>query len=212
MPTTTSEPRDRLLRTAAALFYSEGIGRVGIDRLVTQANVTRATFYRHFPSKDDLVVAYLRAEDQRLRAGVDQMLATGPTPPDALRTIARAIGDSICLTGFRGCPFINAAAEYPEPQHPVRRVVSDHRAWFLQTVTEIIAKFAPDQADPAGRQFVMLRDGAMVAGYTEQPEVAARSLRESTENLLEQLGVENSGPTAAVGSDEVHEFPKTRTS
>jgi AcrR family transcriptional regulator len=189
MAPTPSEPRERLLRTAAGLFYSEGIGRVGIDRLVTQANVTRATFYRHFPSKDDLVVAYLRAEDQRLRAGVDQMLAAGPAPADALRNIANAIGESICLTGFRGCPFINAAAEYPEPQHPVRLVVSDHRAWFLQTITGIIEKIAPAQAELAGRQFVMMRDGAMVAGYTEEPPVAARSLREGTENLLVQLGV-----------------------
>ncbi len=188
MPATASEPRDRLLRTAAGLFYSEGIGRVGIDRLVTQANVTRATFYRHFPSKDDLVVAYLRAEDQRLRIGVHQMLATEPAPPDALRNIAAAIGEGICLSGFRGCPFINAAAEYPDPQHPVRLVVRDHRAWFLDVVTEIIEKIAPAEAEPAARQFVMLRDGAMVAGYTEEQEVAARSLREGTENLLTQLG------------------------
>ncbi|MET1075426.1 MAG: helix-turn-helix domain-containing protein, partial [Umezawaea sp.] len=61
--TSASSPRDRLLDTASRLFYAEGIRTVPVDRLVTEADVTRATFYRHFPSKEDLVVAYLRATD-----------------------------------------------------------------------------------------------------------------------------------------------------
>ncbi|GAA3600903.1 TetR family transcriptional regulator [Kineosporia mesophila] len=182
-----SEPRERLLRTAAGLFYSEGIGRVGIDRLVSEGQVTRATFYRHFPSKDDLVVAYLRAEDQKLRTGLAGLTDRALSPADSLRAIAHGIGDGICRPGFRGCPFINAAAEYPDPEHPVRQVVSEHRAWFLDTVMAIIGQISPGEAEIAGRQFVMMRDGAMVAGYTEQPEVAVRSLHEGTERLLSQL-------------------------
>ncbi|ANZ41561.1 TetR family transcriptional regulator [Lentzea guizhouensis] len=179
-----SEARQRLLATATRIFYAEGIHSVGIDRIVAEAKVTRATLYRHFASKDELVVAYLQAVAQMERDQFEKALDGGLPAPDALRVIAASIAAGIESAGFRGCAFLNAAAEYPDRAHPVLRAVLDHREWFLTTVTDLFARLDEKSADSAGRHFVMLRDGAMAAGcLTDATEVGATFLA-GVEGLL----------------------------
>src|SRR5690348_5210589 len=102
-----SEARQRLLATATKIFYQEGIHSVGVDRIIAEAKVTRATFYRHFPGKEDLVLAYLNAVDQAIRGQVETAIAAVPAP-EALRAIAASIAQDIQSAGFRGCAFLNA--------------------------------------------------------------------------------------------------------
>ncbi|SFF00896.1 DNA-binding transcriptional regulator, AcrR family [Blastococcus tunisiensis] len=183
-PTRPSAARDRLLRSASATFYAEGIRGVGVDRIVAEAGVTRATFYRHFPSKDDLVVAYLRGIDEAIRARVGQVPEQRAAAAGLVRALAGGIGDELCTAGFRGCPFINAAAEFAEPESPVHRAVVDHRAWLGGTVARAFAVAGRPDPDEAARRFVMLRDGAMVAGYLADPATARRTLIAGVEDLL----------------------------
>src|SRR3954449_12836174 len=136
MPADAATPRDRLLATARRLFYGEGIHTVPVDRLVTEAGVTRATFYRHFPTKEQLVEAYLRATDGDLRAAVRQAIDSGDAEAN-LAALLDLIGHTVIAPGFRGCHFINAAAEYPDGQDPVRVAIDDHRRWFLEVVTQL---------------------------------------------------------------------------
>lgn len=158
-----SEARQRLLATATRIFYGEGIHSVGVDRVIAEAKVTRATFYRHFPSKEDLVLAYLTAVDHVIRERVDTAITAVPAP-EALRAVARSIAEDIQSAGFRGCAFLNAVAEYPDPEHPVHQAVLAHRQWFLTTVHTLMVSIQKAEAEPAARHFVMLRDGAMAAG------------------------------------------------
>src|SRR5690606_26224714 len=109
-----SEARTRLLDTASRLFYTEGLRAVGIDRVIAEAQVTRATLYRHFPSKDDLLVAYLSQVDERIKAGMAAARASGDDADGVIRLVAEAISDDIQRPGFRGCAFLNAVAEYPD--------------------------------------------------------------------------------------------------
>ena len=179
-----SAARDRLLSTASTVFYGEGIHGVGVDRLVTEAGVTRATFYRHFPGKDDLVVAYLEAIDATVRARVGKVPETPDAAADLVRAIAGGIGDQLCARGFRGCPFINAAAEFHDPASPVHRAVVAHRTWLAGTVTRAFRTAGHPDPDEASRRFAMLRDGAMVAGYLADPEAARATLLAAVEDLL----------------------------
>src|SRR5689334_5068231 len=103
-----SEARERLLSTASELFYAEGITSVGVDRLVKAANVTVATFYRHFPGKQDLVVAYLE-HVHALIATRAQELEAGHEGWDRVRALGEEIAAELGRPGFRGCAFINAA-------------------------------------------------------------------------------------------------------
>ncbi|MGC4851487.1 TetR/AcrR family transcriptional regulator [Micromonospora sp. DT15] len=179
-----SEARLKLLRTATRIFYAEGIHAVGVDRIIAEAKVTRATFYRHFPSKDDLILAYLREVHQLERGMVDEALAANRSPVDPLLAIANSIAQNIQSPGFRGCAFLNAAAEYPDTNHPVHQELMAHRQWFLDTITTLMAQVHEGTADPAARHFVMLRDGAMAAGCLADPTKVSETFLRGVEGLL----------------------------
>jgi len=179
-----SEARLRLLGTATRIFYAEGIHSVGVDRLIAEAKITRATFYRHFPSKEDLVLAYLREVHQLDRAGVDAAITANPVATDALLAIAGSIVQGIRSPGFRGCAFLNAAAEYPGSDHAVNQEIIAHRQWFLDTLTTLMAQVHAPTADRAARHFVMLRDGAMAAGCLFDPELVSETFLHGIEGLL----------------------------
>lgn len=199
-----SEARERLLRTAARLFYAEGIHAVGVDRLVAEAKVTNATFYRHFRSKDDLAVAYIGSVDQAIRGQIGSLMA-GDLPADGiLRGIGASLAEQIASPGYRGCAFLNAAAEYPSPEAPVHRAVVHHREWFLQTITGLFAETSDAPAEPAGRHFVMLRDGAMSAGHLGDPALAGETLTRGIDGLLRihsGRGADAPGAGAAQAAD-----------
>jgi AcrR family transcriptional regulator len=178
-----SEARSRLLTTATRIFYAEGIHSVGIDRIVAEAKVTRATLYRHFPAKDDLIVAYLQEADQAIRNQVNGIVAQGLPPLGTVLAVARSIAEGIRSAGFRGCAFLNAAAEYSDPAHPVHKAVLAHRHWFLQTITDLLAHVGTAPPEPAARHFVMLRDGAMAAGCLTNPGPICETFLQAVETL-----------------------------
>lgn len=181
----TSEARSRLLDTATRLFYAEGIHAVGIDRIVAEAQVTRATLYRHFPGKEDLVLAYLHEVDQGIRSRAGEAVAAALPPTETVQALSRAIAQSIQSPGFRGCAFLNAAAEYPELDSPVRKAVLAHRTWFLETVTDLLAEIRESGAAPAARHFVMMRDGAMAAGCLFDPALVSDTFLRGVDGLLQ---------------------------
>lgn len=179
-----SEARSRLLNTASRIFYSEGLHSVGVDRILTEADTTRATFYRHFPSKEDLVVAYLEEADRGLRARFARAEESGGPADEVLRAVAADIAGDVRNDGFRGCAFLNAAAEFPDPEHPVRLRITEHRDWFLGVVTDLLSRVGDGPADAAGRHFVMLRDGAMAAGCLADPDSVSATFLDGVEGLL----------------------------
>ncbi|WP_433802511.1 TetR/AcrR family transcriptional regulator [Actinomycetospora sp. CA-084318] len=186
---TRSEARERLLGTAGELFYGEGIRAVGVDRLVSEARVTRATFYRHFPSKEDLVLAYLRGADEQVRDGVRAAAGSTATAGDALRAIAASIDDDLARPGFRGCAFLRAVAEFPDPADPVHQAVVAHRTWFVGALEEMFTSVYRDEgpgARPgrAARHFLMLRDGAMSAAAIDATDDIGDTFRRGVEGLI----------------------------
>ncbi|MEU6568916.1 TetR/AcrR family transcriptional regulator [Streptomyces parvulus] len=180
----TSEARERLLGTATRIFYAEGIHSVGVDRITAEAKVTRATLYRHFSGKEDLVLAYLGLADRGIRGQVAEARAGARSAADEVRAVARSITEGIRSPGFRGCAFRNAVAEYPDPGHPVHQAVLAHRAWFLDTVTELLARTGDTPAEADGRHLVMLRDGAMAAGCLFDPELVSETFLDGVEGIL----------------------------
>jgi AcrR family transcriptional regulator len=182
--TRASEPRERLLRTAAALFYREGITGVGVDRVLAEAGVPRATMYRHFPGKEALVVAYLELEDATIRGYFAEAAAAGGSPQELLAAVVDGVADDARRYHDRGCPFINASAEYADPESPVRAVVRRHRDWFRATLTDLAA--AAGLTDPAATaaSLVLLRDAALVGVYLDG-EAAALSFHETAHRLVQ---------------------------
>ncbi|MEV4199744.1 TetR/AcrR family transcriptional regulator [Micromonospora globbae] len=195
-----SEARQRLLDTATRIFYGEGIHSVGVDRIIAEAKVTRATFYRHFPGKEDLVVAYLQTADQAIRDQLDVAVAAGLPAPEALRAVAESIARDIRSAGFRGCAFLNAVAEYPDPDHPVHQAVLAHRQWFLDTIQALLARIEETEAESAARHFVMLRDGAMAAGCLFDPVLISETFLRAVEELVRTHAARRPSQTASQNS------------
>ncbi len=179
-----SETRRRILDAATGLFYAQGIRGTSADRIIEQVGITKVTFYRHFRTKSDLVVAYLERQAALERAAVERAIVDGTDALDALRTIAGDIGAVSCSPGFRGCAFINAAAETPDPEDPVRGVVDAHRAWTRDAFARIAAEAGVADPDATAGQLMMLRDGAMVAGYLGDPDEVAETLRSACTSAI----------------------------
>ncbi|MFD9093263.1 TetR/AcrR family transcriptional regulator [Streptomyces collinus] len=179
-----SEARARLLDTATRIFYAEGIHSVGVDRIIAEAQVTRATLYRHFKGKEELILSYLQQADRGIRGQVAALRAQGLSAPDTVRAVSRSIAEGIQSAGFRGCAFLNAAAEYPAPEHPVHQAVLAHRQWFLETATQLLEDAGCAPADAAGRHYVMLRDGAMAAGCLSDPKPVCETFLHGVEGIL----------------------------
>ncbi len=175
--------KQQLLEKASSLFYEEGIHTVGIDRILKETPTTRATFYRYFTNKEALVLAYLDHQDQIVRNYYKQALNQSPEPQERLLLFFRYLGDHICGQGFRGCAFINAAAEYPNPNEAIHQAVLAHRAWFLQAIVKLLSDMKIPNATEIARTLMVLRDGAMVGGYLSDPQTA----RDHLENMIVRI-------------------------
>lgn len=155
----------RILDAATPRFSTQGIRAVSADVIIDAAEVTKATFYRHFPTKDHLVTAYLLAMVEGEKAAVVEWRAQFPDRPDqVLLAYGRALIAEVCRPSFRGCPFVNAAAEYPDLSNDVRAAVAVHRAWLRDTAAELLDQLGVAEPEAVAVALIMLRDGAMVAG------------------------------------------------
>jgi AcrR family transcriptional regulator len=183
-PAKSSAARERLLETARRIFYAEGINTVGVQRIIEEAGVTLATFYRHFPSKQDLILAYLQSvhDDFEDRATAAQEAAKKPA--DVLTSIGSNITAQLTEPGFRGCAFINAASEFQDPNGPIMRAVLAHRAWFYTLVRDAFASAGHPQPDAAAGHYIMLRDGATTAGHLGDPSQARETFEHGVAGLL----------------------------
>ncbi|MGN6406919.1 MAG: TetR/AcrR family transcriptional regulator [Curtobacterium sp.] len=174
-PRSTTPPREHLLAVASELFYREGITGVGVERILAEAQTTRATLYRHFAGKEALVVAYLEREDAMLRAAFEGAESAARDPEHLLELAIDGIAEDAGRHHTRGCPFINATAEYADAHSPVRTVVSAHRRWFRAVLERYLAAAGRADAGVRADELVMLRDAVLVGSYLDDRAAARRT-------------------------------------
>ncbi|MEU6714539.1 TetR/AcrR family transcriptional regulator [Nonomuraea sp. NPDC046802] len=177
-----SPARTRVLETAARLFYAEGVHSVGIDRIIAEAGVAKATFYHHFPSKDDLVHAYVSEQSARQRAMVAAMSADSPR--ELLTSLFVFMCEFGAGPGYRGCPFVNTAAEYPDPAHPVRQAITAHRRWNHDLYRDLLAADGHPDAERTAGILLLLRDGLVVGFDLDDPTEVRAAVLEALARVL----------------------------
>ncbi|MFC4243409.1 TetR/AcrR family transcriptional regulator [Gryllotalpicola reticulitermitis] len=164
---------ERVVRTADRLFYERGLHETGVDTIAAEADVSKATMYTYFPSKDDLVAEYLRGRSSAWRDVVAERFAAheGDARSKAL-LVFDLLGEWFAAGGFNGCPFINAEAE-SDASSPAHAVNLEHRGWALGLFDGLLAEAgaSPKRRDPAALALVMLYDGCMVGAHT-RPDLA----------------------------------------
>ncbi len=176
--------KQRILETANRLFYNEGIRPVGIDRLISESAVTKATFYKHFGSKDGLVLAYLKFRHDELDRELWRHVDAHEDVIDLLRSLLATTVDTVMAPDFRGCAFLNAAAEYSDPTNPVRRTVIDHREWYSEVLFELLRQAGHPMPGDAADDLMLARDGAMCGAYAGDAIAATSALGRGFERAI----------------------------
>ena len=190
-----SEARQRILLTADRLFYNEGIHAVGIQRVVEEAGVTRVTLYRHFPSKDDLIAAYLDRRGEYDHAQVIGIIDAHPDDPRAaLSELATALTRDDFGAVQRGCPFINASAEFTG-SHPSRVRALAIRAWVTERIEELLRRLEHRTPRSTAQQLMMVRTGAVVSCALDQNSELNQDFLDCWNGLIDDgLPQDPSGP------------------
>lgn len=198
-PETPRPPRaaDRVRQAARDLFYRQGIRAVGVDQIVADAGVTKPSLYRGFSSKDELAAAYLRDFDAEFWKRFDKAAAAHPDDPRAqLRHYLEGLAGRAAKRGYRGCGLTNACVEFPEPDHPARRVAEANKRALRERLRAMAAAMgAPDPAG-LGDGLLLLMEGAFVSGQIFGEQGPARSVADIADKLIESMGVK-SQPTMA---------------
>ena len=159
--------RRRLLAAARELFYGGGIRATGVSAVAERAGVTKMTLYAHFPSKDDLVAAYLEDNDRRWREFLEGKLSDLDGPREKLLAVCDAYREYFTVREMRGCAFVNCAAEFPDPEHPARRVISGHKAGVRGWLRNLAAEAGAANPTTLSERLFVVLEGAYVTGALE---------------------------------------------
>jgi AcrR family transcriptional regulator len=161
--TKKTSSRDQLLETAARLFYQNGYRAIGVDTITAESGIGKMTLYRHFDSKDDLIVAYLRESDAKFWETFENVTASVHSPRAKLVAFFQTLASYVTSPDCYGCPFLNIATEYPEPGHPGHKVAIEHKEAVRQRFRSLAAQAGARSADVLADQLLMLMDGAYMA-------------------------------------------------
>ena len=180
-----AEVRDRILETACTLFYQRGVRAVGVDLVVEKAGVAKTSLYRHFGTKDDLVAAFLRREDEDFWGTWDRV--AGRHVDDAAAEMdahLEWISERVGRPSYRGCPQINVAAEFPEIDHPARKVATAHKRQMRKRLRGIAERLGAARPDELAGQLSLLINGAFVSSQIFKPGEATPLLRRTAHALI----------------------------
>lgn len=188
IPRTRRRPAlERVLKTADQLFYQNGIHATGVDTIAETANVSKASMYTYFRSKDDLVGAYVEGRSLAWREYLTEQLdASDADPTEKILIIFDLLGEWFLTEGFNGCPFINAEAECPRDS-PAHLVNLQHRTWIRSVFVALIEQIGGVDASSAAAvsiQLAMVYDGAMVGAHTEPSVPWAAQARAAAAAML----------------------------
>ncbi len=181
-------PKERLLQAGLELFDEEGFHAVGIDRILRRAGVAKMTLYKHFPSKQALIVAVMERKVEEFFEWLGGALAApGLTPRSRLLAIFDAMSEWHGGPDFRGCLFLKASGEYPDLEDPVHRVASDQKRRSLELLTSLAADAGAASPRLLAQRLLLLCEGATSLAQVVGGSEAARQARDAAALVLRQM-------------------------
>lgn len=177
--------RQKVLEAASDLFYTQGVRAVGVDLVIQKAGVAKTSLYRHFGTKDDLVAAYLEREDKAFWEMWDKVAVKHASDPKAeLDAHLEWIGQRVNDRCYRGCAQINAAAEFPNLDHPARKVAAAHKSEMRRRLRAIVTQLKVADPDRVAGQLTVLINGAFVSMQVLEPDEAVTLLQTASSAVL----------------------------
>lgn len=179
----------RILDTAMRRFYDDGIRQVGVDLLISESKVTKATFYKHFGSKDRLVLDYISTRRDAALESIGGLVTAHDDPRVGLRLVADAVVAQVNAPGYRGCPFQKASAEFADPAHPVRAVATQFHDSLHEILTDALSRMRHPLPGEAADELVLAYDGAMAWSYVGDVIAASAALRRTFDRVIAEAPV-----------------------
>jgi len=176
---------DRIRESAEELFYREGIRAVGVDEIVARAGVTKPSLYRSYPSKDELAADYLRHHGQQRLKLFDATIASGKTPREGLRIWLEALVQRAGKPDYRGCGNSNAAVEYPDHDHPARKVAAENKRQFRRSLTAVAKAMGARRPEVLADALLLVIEGTFSSGQMFGAGGPARHLIETADLLID---------------------------
>jgi AcrR family transcriptional regulator len=179
-----SAARERILGTAQHLFYRDGYRAVGVDTIVAESGVAKMTLYRHFPSKDDLIGAYLERTNEQLLAWMEGLIASHRDPRVALEAVFDGVAKLASSPECLGCTFVAAAGEFPEPDHPAHKAAAAHKRAIVGRLRELAEQAGARDPNALAEALLLIMDGAWSAARVFGPGSHGRRASRAAKDLI----------------------------
>lgn len=179
--------RDELVRKALEIFYRNGFHATGMDLLAAESGVSKTSMYKHFRTKEDLILAALRLRDENFRNWLyRRMEELGDAPRSKLLAMYDALEEWFEDPGFRGCMFIKASAEYQDAEDAIHVQSAEHKRLLFEHVGALCAEAGLSDPDDLARQLLVLKEGAIVMAVLGRGSGAARDAKAAAAGLIER--------------------------
>lgn len=177
--------RERILEAASRLFYRDGFHAVGIDTIIAESGVAKMTLYRHFPSKDELIAAYLERSNREVMEWLEAEIARVTDPRSKLVAAFEGVAKLATSPRCLGCTFQGAASEFPDADHPGHQVALAHKRAVLGRLGGLAREAGLRDPDGLAEQLLLLMDGAWVAARMFGPDNHAGAVAAAAAALID---------------------------
>jgi AcrR family transcriptional regulator len=179
--------QDKIFQTAARLFYQHGYRAIGVDTIAAESGVGKMTLYRHFSSKDDLIIAYLKNSNELFWNYFEQTTKNFPTAREKLLAYFQALQDYVTAPTCYGCPFLNIATEYPEKDYPGHQVALEHKQSVRARFRQLAKEAGSTKPEVLADQLFLLMDGAFMASRMFGAKNPAAYVAEAARDLVDSV-------------------------
>lgn len=196
-PPAPGEPtaHDRILATASALFYEEGIRAIGVDTIVERSGVSKTSLYRLFSSKDALIAAVAAEQDRQFWAWWDRLAERHAEDPQGqLVAILKGVAKYVGNARFRGCAFLNLATEFPDESHPGRIIARANKDELRNRIAGLLGRLGTAEPERAAARLALLINGAYATGLVGGAKDLERDLVESAMLLIRRRKAGDADP------------------
>ena len=184
----SASKRDELVQNALRVFYRGGFHAIGMDALAKETGVSKTAIYKHFRTKEELILATLRLRDEQFRNWLMRRVeAIADSPRDQLLAVFDVLAEWFREPEFRSCMFIKASSEYQDRKHPIHAAAAEHKRLLLVYLQSLASAAGAKEADALARRLLLLKEGAIVMAHLHDPEVAAADAHAAAQVLIENM-------------------------
>ncbi len=178
--------RDELVHKALQAFYRNGFHATGMDMLVDETGISKTSMYKHFRTKEDLILAVLRLRDEHFRNGLyRRMEDLAGTPQDQLIAMFDTLDEWFGEPGYKGCMFIKASSEYQDANHVIHQQSADHKRMLERHIADLAEKAGLANPGLLARQLLLLKEGAIVTAHLGHTDNPAKDAKAAAARLLD---------------------------